>query len=92
MSNERENRVIHTFPYRQGEEIQMALTTFQGRHFVDLRLWYQGKGDGQNFKPTRKGIYFGVDKFPEFQKGMLRMTKAVDAMRQRSDEHEMDMR
>ncbi len=79
---EDQNHLIHAFPRGRGEEIQIALRTFKGRQYVDLRVWYQSK-HADTFLPTRKGISFFPEQLAEFRKGMERLLKAVETLKSR---------
>ena len=77
MENLDNNRIIYAFPRARGEEIQMALRTYKGKQYVDLRVWFQGK-NAKIFLPTRKGISFFPEQLTEFKKGVERLLKAVE--------------
>jgi len=50
------------------ERIRFQITEFRGQELVDIRVWVQGE-DGAPV-PTRKGITFKVDKWPEFRRAL----------------------
>ena len=55
MSDQNENTVLETFD-RFGDDVQVSLTTYKGKQYLDCRVWYPG--DDDKFRPTKKGIMF----------------------------------
>lgn len=72
-----EAQLIYAFPRTPGEEIQIAVKKFKGKYYVDLRLWFQDKKD-REFHPTKKGVFFSVERIPDLQKGVDRLSKAAE--------------
>ena len=56
-------RVFRTIPKSRGEEVRIGLSSFKGRIFVAVRIWFRGD-DGQ-MRPSNKGVNLPVDKLPE---------------------------
>lgn len=73
---EQEHHLIYAFPRGFGEEVQIAVRKFRGKHYVDLRIWFQAKNE-KTFRPTKKGIFFGVNHVEELRKGVERLSKAA---------------
>jgi hypothetical protein len=48
-----DGQLIATFSKNARERIEIRLREYQGRPFVDVRVFYK---DGDQYKPTRKGI------------------------------------
>lgn len=68
---------IHSFNKNQDEEIRISVKKYKGRHFIDLRLWFESKkGDG--YHPTKKGVFFSIEHLPEFKRGIDRLLKAAE--------------
>jgi hypothetical protein len=40
------------------ERIRVAIREYEGRRFVDVRLYFRPEGDGADWLPTRKGVTF----------------------------------
>ena len=76
---ELESRLIYTFPRGLGEEIQIALRKYHGKHYIDIRVWFQEK-KSKEFRPTRKGISFPAPLTPELKRGVERFLKATEVM------------
>ncbi len=80
MSDEQgENTVVHSFPNTNGEEIQIAVRKYQGKHYVDLRHWFQSKeGDPESLRPTKRGVFLPVERLPELKTGVDLLMEACD--------------
>ena len=76
---ELESRLIYTFPRGLGEEIQIALRKYHGKHYIDIRVWFQEK-KSKEFRPTRKGISFPALQTTELKRGVDRFLKATETM------------
>jgi hypothetical protein len=57
------------------EVIRVALDKYNGRHTIDVRVWYY---DGATFKPGRSGMTLALSHLPAFAEAM---GKALDAAR-----------
>jgi hypothetical protein len=73
---DQEQQLIYSFPRAEGEEIQIAIRKFRGKCYVDMRIWFQSKNENV-LRPTKKGVYFSLDKVSEMQKGVDRLAKAT---------------
>ena len=71
-----DNHLVYSFPKGKGEEIQVAIRTFKGKHYIDLRQWFQGKNEA-TFLPTKKGVSFPLELITELRKAVERLSKAV---------------
>ena len=61
MADERE--LVHSFDRSPTEQIQVALSRYKGKTYVDLRIYYKAS-DGE-YRPTKKGITVSPDLLPE---------------------------
>lgn len=50
-----EQKLIATIPRTATEEIQIQLSEFKGKKFLDLRIFYTTDG-GATWLPTKKGV------------------------------------
>lgn len=84
MSDEQaENIPIHSFPNTNGEEIQIAIRKYQGRYYVDLRHWFQSReGESGSLRPTKRGVFLPVERFPELKQGVDLLAEACDKIPQ----------
>lgn len=74
---DQETYPIHSFSKNQDEEIRLSVRKYKGRHFIDLRLWFQHQ-KGSEYRPTKKGVFFSLDQLPEFKRGVDRLLKAAE--------------
>jgi hypothetical protein len=58
------------------EEVRVSLTEFKGKELIDLRVYYQPE-DGEEKRPTKKGITISPEKFPELKKAILALEKVL---------------
>ena len=52
------------------ESIVISENSFNGREFIDLRVFYE---DADELKPTKKGVAISVDKLSEVIAGLQTM-------------------
>ena len=77
-----ENKLIYSFPKSTGEEIQIALRKWQGKYYIDLRLWFESHQGEGGLKPTKKGVIFPMERLPEFKEGVDKLLLAWDKIPQ----------
>jgi hypothetical protein len=68
--------VIASFEKNSMEEVRVSLTEFKGKDLIDLRVYYQPE-DGEEKRPTKKGITISPEKFPELKKAILALEKVL---------------
>ncbi len=73
-----ETNLIYSFPKSNGEEIQIAMRKYQGKFYVDLRLWFKSREGEGGLKPTTKGVIFPMERLPEFKEGVDKLLVAWD--------------
>lgn len=79
--NDRESQLIHSFLRSPSEKVQMSVQKYNGRFYVDLRVWFQTKED-PTFRPTRKGFNFHLDYLPELRQGIERLSRIQNQYRE----------
>ena len=84
MSEESEEILIYSFPMNNGEEIRIAVHHWQGKHYIDLRQWFESRRKGEEglIKPTKRGIIFPMERLPEFKEGVDKLLLAWDKIPQ----------
>ncbi len=50
-----EKKLLATIPRTATEEIQVQLSEYKGKKFLDLRIFYTTDG-GNSWNPTKKGV------------------------------------
>lgn len=62
---------IHEFQKNSLEKVVVEITTFQGKGYLNIRVWYDpSRGQNLDWKPTPKGITLSVDLIPELKKSI----------------------
>jgi len=62
------NTLLYRIPYFSGRELHFCLRHFNGKPYLDLRIWHPS--DGGDWKPTRKGITLSVFQAGSLQRGI----------------------
>lgn len=70
------SEVIASFEKNSFEEVRISLTEFKGKDLIDLRVYYR-PDDGEEMRPTKKGVTISPEKFPELKKAILELEKAL---------------
>ncbi|MFH0811420.1 MAG: transcriptional coactivator p15/PC4 family protein [Pseudomonadota bacterium] len=70
------SEVIASFEKNSFEEVRISLTEFKGKDLIDLRVYYRPE-DGEEMRPTKKGVTISPEKFPELKKAILELEKAL---------------
>ncbi len=63
-----DRKVLHEFKRNAEETMQVSLSTFKGRTYVDFRLFYTDANE--ELKPTKKGVTVTPDLWDEFKAGV----------------------
>lgn len=63
-----EQKVLASFPRNSEETMQISVSTFKGRTYVDVRLYYTD-ADGQ-LKPTKKGVTITPELWDQFREAL----------------------
>lgn len=58
-------------------EIRVTVKPWQGRRVVDVRLWSQYEGQGEEMKPSRKGIAFDANKLSDIIDALIQAKQHV---------------
>jgi len=69
-------QVVHSFPKNPLEEVRSSVTSFKGKQYVDIRIYY--KGDDGDFHPSKKGLTLSVELFPELETGLQKLKEALE--------------
>jgi len=59
------------------QKLIFSLSNYRGKQYVDVRTWYQDQAG--EWKPTKKGIHFNIDKFEDFDK-VMKLYSDIQAM------------
>ena len=75
-----ETHPIHSFTKNEDEEVRLNVRKYNGKYYIDLRIWFQGR-ESKGYRPTKKGVFFSIEHFPELKKGVERLAKAAEKFR-----------
>lgn len=81
-----DNQLIYAVPRNKGEKIEIRLRQFQGKRFIDVRLWFQ-LGPQMEYKPSRKGICLSLQDLKQFRIGIEEACKTVAALQTQGEKH-----
>ncbi len=73
MANDR--KILHEFKRNPEETLRVSLSTFKGRTYIDVRLFYED-ANGE-LQPTKKGITVTPELWDEFRKGIAAAEEAL---------------
>lgn len=69
-----DSEVIASFQKNSQEEFRFSITTFKGREYADIRIFYEK--DGDHF-PSKKGITVSLDTWIEFREAIMKLELAL---------------
>lgn len=71
-----ENQILYQFARNQDERVYFSLREYKQRKYIDLRIFYQPK-DGDEMRPTKKGVTLSLELLPELKKGIVACEKKL---------------
>jgi len=75
---EGEQKVVKTIDKGMGGQIQIRLSRFHERNYIDIRNFYEA--DDGEWKPTRKGIAIPVELYEELMDGLKAAQPLLSSM------------
>ncbi len=75
MENGDERRVVHQFAKNTHEAVEVALTTYRGKPYLDLRVMFEN-ASGERL-PTRKGLTLSTDLIGELEASVANLRSAL---------------
>jgi hypothetical protein len=70
-----ENQMVYSFQKNALEEIRVSISTFKGRKYLDIRVFYQG--DDGEYKPSKKGVALSPELLPELETAIQKLKEAL---------------
>ena len=67
--------IIASFQKNSQEEFRFSITTFKGREYADIRIFYEKDGD---YFPSKKGITVALDTWKEFRDAIEKLEEALE--------------
>ena len=77
------SKLVYEFTRSSTERIRAALSTFKGKQYADLRIFFEGDDGG--YYPSKKGINVSLDLLPELDKAVKQLKEAAGTPRDRSE-------
>jgi hypothetical protein len=72
-----DRKIVHEFKRNPEETLRVSLSTFKGRTYIDVRLFYEDVNG--ELQPTKKGITVTPELWDEFRKGIAAAEQALIA-------------
>ena len=69
------NQTVHSFPKNPTEEIRASLSSYKGKQYLDLRVYYLG--DDGDYHPSKKGITIPPDLLGDLEEAVRKLRDAV---------------
>jgi hypothetical protein len=73
---ETEEQVVHEFPKGEREVVRAVLSSFKGRRYCSLRVFYRGERNG-DWLPSKKGLTLAVDHIPDLVRAIRKLEEAT---------------
>ncbi|MCZ6484116.1 MAG: transcriptional coactivator p15/PC4 family protein [Acidobacteria bacterium] len=67
------SEVIAEMEKSWNEKIVFSLSDYKGKNYADIRIYFED--DEGEWKPTKKGITIGLDRFSEFKENLGQLEK-----------------
>ena len=71
------DKPIFTFRKNATEEVRASIRKFEGRAYVDLRVWVERDNGHAEFSPTKKGLTLSVFVLPQLKEAILALEEEV---------------
>jgi hypothetical protein len=69
------NQTVYSFPKNPTEEVRVSLSSYKGKQYLDLRIYYLG--DDGEFHPSKKGITIAPELLDELEEAVKKLREAV---------------
>ena len=70
-----DRKVLHEFKRNQEETLRISLSSFKGRTYIDIRMFYED-ANGE-LQPTKKGVTITPELWDEFRAGVANAEEAL---------------
>jgi hypothetical protein len=71
-----DERTVHEFPKGEREVVRAVLSTFKGKRYCSLRVFYRGERQG-DWLPSKKGLTLAVEHLPELVKAVRKLEESA---------------
>ena len=59
------------------QKLLFSISSFRDKNYIDIRTWFQDQSG--EWKPTKKGVHFNIDKFEDFE-NMVKIFTTIAAI------------
>jgi hypothetical protein len=63
-------KVLREFKKNANERVRISFSTFKGKALVNLRVYYNAAEEGEEWRPTPKGLTLRRELIPELKKAV----------------------
>ncbi|MBM4284689.1 MAG: hypothetical protein FJ128_05510 [Deltaproteobacteria bacterium] len=70
------NKLIHEMPKNSRELVRFTLSTFKGKHYLDVRTFITPENGGEML-PTKKGLTLAVELYPTFKQALAETERVM---------------
>jgi transcriptional coactivator p15 (PC4) len=77
MAEDNNEQILFIIERARGEEVRFVTSIYKGRLYFSARVWYDPMDGSGKKLPTKSGINLPADVFPEFERGVLELRKAL---------------
>lgn len=75
----RDELLIDEFSKSSVEKVRTRITTYQGKEYLDVRVWYIPRsGSEEEEKPTHKGLTLRLDLLPSLLESLKKAKKILE--------------
>ena len=67
-----EEIIIHQFKKNANERVRISFSTFKGKRLVNLRVYYNAAEEGEDWRPTPKGLTLRRELIPELKEAICK--------------------
>lgn len=72
-----DRKILHEFKRNAEETLRVSLSTFKGRTYIDIRLFFTDANE--ELQPTKKGVTITPELWDEFRKGVAQAEEELQA-------------
>lgn len=66
-----DSKLVYSFQKNALEEVRASISTYKGRKYFDIRVYYQG--DDGEYKPSKKGVALSPELLPELETALKKL-------------------
>ncbi len=68
--------IIHEFEKNSREKVIVLIKKFRNNYYLDIRVYFKGEGD--EYKPSKKGIMISLELLDDLKEALEKVEKALD--------------